>query len=222
MKHFAFFNNPFAFCFCFLCCISPFASSNLELNLEYIEQIYIIGTKQDVNDLPGSGTVISNEDLKKLVDTDIQKVLLMVPGLYFRSEEGFGLRPNISIRGTAPDRSGKITIMEDGVPIAPAPYSGPAAYYFPTAGRIHAVEVLKGPASISQGPSNIGGVINLISTPIPEDHMGTFVQEYGDDGYLRTHSYAGLSSKNFGFILEAHKNKADGFDSVEHLGGNTG
>lgn len=222
MKHFAFFKNPFAFCFCFLCFISPFAFSNLELNLEYIEQIYIIGTKQDVNDLPGSGTVISNEDLKKLVDTDIQKVLLMVPGLYFRSEDGFGLRPNISIRGTAPDRSGKITIMEDGVPIAPAPYTAPAAYYFPTAGRIHAVEVLKGPPSISQGPSNIGGVINLISTPIPEDHMGTFVQEYGDDGYLRTHSYAGLTSKNFGFILEAHENKADGFDTVEHLGGNTG
>ena len=70
MKHFAFFKNPFAFCFCFLCFISPFASSNIELNLEYIEQIYIIGTKQDVNDLPGSGTVISNGDLKKLVDTD--------------------------------------------------------------------------------------------------------------------------------------------------------
>ena len=49
MKYFAFFKNPLAFCFYFLCFISPFASSNIELNLEYIEQIYIIGTKQDVN-----------------------------------------------------------------------------------------------------------------------------------------------------------------------------
>ncbi|MEK9650428.1 MAG: TonB-dependent receptor [Gammaproteobacteria bacterium] len=222
MKYFDFYKYPFRFCFLLVCLISPFASSNFELDLEYIEQIYIIGTKKDARELTGSGTVISNEDLNKLIDTDIQKVLLIVPGLYFRSEEGFGLRPNISIRGTAPDRSGKITIMEDGVPIAPAPYTAPAAYYFPTVGRIHAVEVLKGPAAISQGPSNIGGVINLISTPIPEDHTGRFVQEYGDDGYHRNHSYAGFSRNNLGFIFEVHENKADGFDTVEHLGGNTG
>ena len=125
-----------------------------------VESVTIIGTKDDVKDLPGSGAVISNEDLQKAMDTDIQKILTAVPGVYMRTEEGYGLRPNISIRGTAIERSAKVTIMEDGVLVAPSPYTSSSAYYFPTTGRIHSVEVLKGPAVVSQGPQTIGGAVN--------------------------------------------------------------
>jgi Fe(3+) dicitrate transport protein len=97
---------------------------------EYIESVTIIGSKEDLKNLAGSGAIISNEDLQKAMDTDIQKILSAVPGLYMRTEEGYGLRPNISIRGTAIERSGKITIMEDGVLVAPAPYTASSAYYF--------------------------------------------------------------------------------------------
>ena len=101
-----------------------------------VDSVTIIGTKDDVKDLAGSGAVISNEDLQKAMDTDIQKILTAVPGVYMRTEEGYGLRPNISIRGTAIERSGKITIMEDGILVAPAPYTASSAYYFPTTARI--------------------------------------------------------------------------------------
>jgi Fe(3+) dicitrate transport protein len=80
-----------------------------------VESVTIIGAKEDVKDLAGSGAVISNEDLEKAMDTDIAKILSAIPGMYMRTEEGYGLRPNISIRGTAIERSGKVTIMEDGV-----------------------------------------------------------------------------------------------------------
>ena len=189
---------------------------------EVVESVTIIGSKDDLKDLAGSGAVVSNEDLQKAMDTDIQKILTAVPGIYMRTEEGYGLRPNISIRGTAIERSAKVTVMEDGVLVAPSPYTSSSAYYFPTTGRIHAVEVLKGPAVVSQGPQTIGGAINLISTPIPEVNSGKFVQEIGQNGMARTHAYYGASQGNFGALVEVHEHSSDGFDSIANVGGDTG
>ena len=189
---------------------------------EIIESVTIIGSAEDLRKLAGSGQVISNDDLLKAMDTDIQKILTAVPGIYMRTEEGYGLRPNISIRGTAIERSAKVAIMEDGVLVAPSPYTSSSAYYFPTTGRIHSVEVLKGPAAVSQGPQTIGGAINLISTPIPNSTSGKFVQELGENGMMRTHAYFGGSSGNFGALVEVHEHESDGFDSIANVGGDTG
>jgi Fe(3+) dicitrate transport protein len=189
---------------------------------EVVESVTIIGSKDDLINLAGSGAVVSNEDLQKAMDTDIQKILTAVPGIYMRTEEGYGLRPNISIRGTAIERSAKVTVMEDGVLVAPSPYTSSSAYYFPTTGRIHAVEVLKGPAVVSQGPQTIGGAINLISTPIPVVNSGKFVQEIGQNGMARTHAYYGASQGNFGALVEVHEHSSDGFDSIANVGGDTG
>ena len=194
----------------------------VEYDIETIESVSIIGSKDDQKSLAGSGQIIPNEDLLKAMDTDIQKILTAVPGLYMRTEEGYGLRPNISIRGTAIERSAKVAIMEDGVLVAPSPYTSSSAYYFPTTGRIHAVEVLKGPAAVSQGPQTIGGAINLISTPIPIAPSGKFVQEIGENGMKRTHFYAGGTSGNFGGLVEVHEHESDGFDSIANVGGDTG
>ena len=196
-----------------------FADENTE---EVIESVTIIGSAEDLRKLPGSGQVISNDELLKAMDTDIQKILTAVPGLYMRTEEGYGLRPNISIRGTAIERSAKVAIMEDGVLVAPSPYTSSSAYYFPTTGRIHSVEVLKGPAAVSQGPQTIGGAINLISTPIPSTTSGKFVQELGENGMMRTHAYFGGTSGNFGALVEVHEHESDGFDSIANVGGDTG
>ena len=194
----------------------------VEYDVETIESVSIIGSKEDARRIAGSGTVISNEDLQKTIDTDIHKILSAVPGVFFRTEDGYGLRPNISIRGTSLDRSSKITIMEDGVLVAPAPYTSASAYYFPTTGRIHAVEVLKGPSAITQGPSTIGGALNLISTPIPTEGKGKFIQELGDNGMMRTHAVLGGDNGTFGAMVEVHEHSTDGFDSIANVGGDSG
>ena len=73
------------------------------------------------------------------------------------------------MRGTGQNRSEKVTIMEDGVLAAPAPYAAPSAYYFPTSGRMQQIEVLKGTSSAMYGPRTTGGVVNMLSREIPEE-----------------------------------------------------
>lgn len=119
----------------------------------------------------GSAYQIGQEQLEQYEYDDIHSVLGHAPGVYVRVEDGYGLRPNIGIRGGNADRSAKITLLEDGVLFAPAPYAAPAAYYFPMVTRMVGVEVFKGPASIQHGPHTIGGALNLQTRPIPEVWM---------------------------------------------------
>lgn len=104
----------------------------------------ILGSKFKARNRTGSAYYISPEEIRRLGYTDINRMLKAVPGVNMYEEDGFGLRPNISLRGTKAERSERISIMEDGVLAAPAPYSAPAAYYFPNVARMEAIEVLKG------------------------------------------------------------------------------
>ena len=70
----------------------------------------VIGSKEDVTSLQGSGVVLDSTDLKPFMHTDINEILRQVPGVYIRPEEGYGFFPNISLRGTDPGRSQKVTI----------------------------------------------------------------------------------------------------------------
>ena len=88
-----------------------------------IEDVLVIGKRDDVLLVAGSGTVFDQEQLDKEDHIDLHQILSAAPGIYVREEDGFGLRPNIGIRGATTDRSQKLTIMEDGVLIGPAPYS---------------------------------------------------------------------------------------------------
>ena len=130
------------------------------------DALTIVGDR--AKSIPGSGQYISSRQLSVLNQPNINQILRSIPGINVRDEEGFGLRPNIGLRGTPVNRCAKITLMEDGMLIAPAPYSDPSAYYFPTFARMQGIEVLKGSSQIKYGPYTIGGAINLISTPIPE------------------------------------------------------
>ncbi len=181
----------------------------------------LFGSKFQAQNRTGSAYFISPEDLKKHNYIDINRVLSQVPGVNIYEEDGFGLRPNISLRGTSPERSAKITIMEDGVLIAPAPYSAPAAYYFPSVGRMQAVEILKGSSQVQYGPFTTGGAINFISSQIPHDFSGSLTANYGSFNTSNLHARTGNSHKHFGYLVEYQNNRSDGFKKLDN-GGDTG
>ncbi|CAM4041951.1 TonB-dependent receptor family protein [Gillisia limnaea] len=191
------------------------------LNEVIISAKVLLGSKFEVENRTGSAYYLSSEELKEHRYTNINRVLGQVPGVNFYEEDGFGLRPNISLRGTSPERSSKITLMEDGVLIAPAPYSAPAAYYFPSVARMEAVEILKGSSQIQYGPNTTGGAINFISSQIPTDFSGSLFANYGSFNTSNLHAKAGNSHKNIGYLVEYQNYRSDGFKDLDS-GGDTG
>ena len=180
-----------------------------------LEAVTIIGTQEDLQSLPGSGAIITSDDLDMFEFSDVGKALSLVPGVYFRPEDGYGLRANIGIRGTIPNRSAKIALMEDGILIAPAPLSAPDAYYTPTFGRMSGIEVLKGPSALTEGPNTLGGAVNLISTPIPTENGGTFNLEMGQDGNQKLHATYGGNSGPLGYLVEVYDHNTDGYMEID-------
>ena len=187
-----------------------------------IDELTIIGSKKDVRKVAGSGAVIGDAQIAMEVSTDINQLLKTVPGVYVREEDGYGLRPNFGIRGATSERSEKVTLMEDGVLIAPAPYSNPAAYYFPTTMRIKGVEVLKGAPLLRYGPQTVGGVINMITTAIPESNAGSLtLAAIENNGVDLLASYGGRSGA-VGWLVETAQRENEGFKNIDRSGRDSG
>lgn len=171
----------------------------------------ILGSKFKAQNRTGSAYYVSPQEIQKLGYTDINRMLRAVPGVNMYEEDGYGLRPNISLRGTKAERSERISIMEDGILAAPAPYSAPAAYYFPNAARMYAVEVLKGSSQVQYGPFTTGGAINMVSTPIPSRLRLKAQASYGSFQTFKGHLMLGDSKANYGYVVEYLRYSSAGF-----------
>jgi Fe(3+) dicitrate transport protein len=163
----------------------------------------VIGLGEHALDhIPGSGRVVTKEDLERNHRFTINEALREVPGVNVRDEDGFGLRPNIGIRGLNPTRSTKIHIMEDGVPIMLLPYGDQSSYYFPPLFRFDRIEVLKGSGQLLFGPQSIGGVMNMITRMPSSTPQGNFQVTGGNLSYLNTHfDYGGMWGKS-GYLVD--------------------
>jgi Fe(3+) dicitrate transport protein len=183
-----------------------------------LPSVAVIGSKEEAASLPGSAAYLDRGDITQQGYDDIHRLLREIPGVYVREEDGYGLFPNISLRGADPGRSSKVTLMEDGILMAPAPYADPAAYYSPTAGRMAGIEVLKGSSQVRFGPHTTGGVINYLSTPIPLNREGYLRSAYGSNNEFRNQIWLGNTQQteigSFGYLVELYHRQTDGFKDI--------
>lgn len=176
--------------------------------------------------LAGSGQYVSDKDMTKSGSTDITRMLRSVPGVNIQEEDGFGLRPNIGLRGGRIDRSADLTLMEDGVLIAPAPYAAPAAYYFPKTQRMDGIEVRKGSSTVKYGPRTTNGAINLLTRPVPQVASGEVSISGGSYEGIRSSARGGQTvhtkDGSFGAAVEYHHESSRGFKDPDYTGVDTG
>lgn len=179
----------------------------------------LVETEGGMPRIAGSAQVIPEEDLERFEMDDVGRVLVGAPGVYVRGEDGLGLRPNIGLRGATSERSSKITLLEDGIPFAPAPYAAPAAYYFPLTTRMTGIEVIKGPAAIQNGPNTVGGAVNLRSRGVPTDGLRAGADlAVGSYASGKAHLWAGGGDNRGGWLVEGVHLGTQGFWEADHGG----
>lgn len=175
-------------------------------------RVDVVGDRDELRNVPGSAEVVEQEELESSHVFTANEALRKVAGVNARDEEGFGLRPNIGIRGLNPTRSTKVTLLEDGVPLAYAPYGDNASYYHPPIERFERVEVLKGAGQILFGPQTIGGVINYI-TPTPPQKFGGHVSAAGGN---RDYFNGKVQLGGRGMLLDYTRKQGEGSrDNIE-------
>lgn len=189
--------------------------------LNTLQPLTITGGAEEVFELSGSASYIDAVEFRERGYTNFSQVVAKTQGVYVRNEDSFGNFLNFSIRGVDGTRSNKVTMMEDGILTAPSPYSNPSAYYSPKVGRMSGVEILKGSSQVKYGPQTTGGVVNFLSTPIPEDGGTRFYSRntYGSHNTFFNHMWVGdvaeTASGRFGWLLEMHQQSSDGFRKTD-------
>lgn len=193
------------------------AAQDFVTGVDGLDPVTVIGSVDGVREQVGSASFIEASEFRERGYTDIAKILAPVPGVYIRQEDGYGNFPNISIRGADGTRSEKVTVMEDGILTAPAPYSAPAAYYFPKSARMSGIEVLKGSSQVRYGPQTTGGVLNFLSTEVPGEGDTRFYSRTtgGSDSSYYNHTYYGdtfeTGGGRSGYLLEFQGETSDGY-----------
>ena len=207
--------------FCFLFFFGFQASSEELVKESWLAPLVIFGTQSEVIEYPSEPQRLSKQKLELLQTTDISRALKQVSGTYVREEDGLGLRPNIGLRGTNPDRSKKVTLMQDGFLIGPAPYAAPAAYYTPSMILIDSLEVYKGFSALGYGPNSIGGALNYRTASVMEESGSSFKVMTGS---FRSNLIKGSVNHKIDdhyFLLQVAGIETDGFKKIDR-GGQTG
>ena len=171
-----------------------------------LARVVVVGEDDHAKAQPGSASLIDAEEIRSAHVFSVSEALRKVAGIVTRDEEGFGIRPNIGIRGLNPTRSTKVLLMEDGIPAAYAPYGDNASYYHAPVDRYERIEVLKGVGMLAFGPQTIGGVINYITPDPPEDFEGQLALTAGNRDYVNARASLGGG----GFLIDLVRKQGDG------------
>ncbi|WP_198650118.1 TonB-dependent receptor family protein [Zobellella maritima] len=195
-----------------------------EVATSQLEQVVVEGdwlgtpTKENVKTYTGARNVVESEELHERGALNLEDALRQVPGIQVLDETGTGILPNIGVRGLNPLRSERVQMLVDGYPIAIGPYTNVGVSLFPvTLPSLEAVDIVRGGAAVHYGPNNVGGVLNLVTKPIPNEVEQTLRERLliaDGTGHVMTDTYyrvGGFVTDSLGLQFQANLQKGNGF-----------
>ena len=167
------------------------------------------GQAKDIMDAPASVSVVSKEDLQSRPYRSLGEALEFLPGVNVSYNSSAS--PSISMRGLS---SAYTLTLIDGMRqssmnaqlISVNVYNG----FMPPTSAIERIEVIRGPMSTLYGSDALGGVVNVITKPVPKKWGGnitlcSIITESSNQGStLQPQIYlAGPLSSKVGLVLRA-------------------
>ena len=179
------------------------------------EEVRVRGSKADaLKRNSGSGTTITEKEIKQAAPENLGEMFRRVPGLQVRQEDGMGLRLNIGVRGLAPQRSRLLLIEEDGVPVVVSPYGEPELYYMPPVERVQNVELLKGSDVLRHGPQTVGAIIKLRTWEPTEKRSWYVAGTGGSLGFGEALARYSDTHNGVGYMVQAFHKGGDGYRNM--------
>lgn len=167
--------------------------------------------------VPMSVTAVTSGEIEDAGMADLGDVSEWVPDL---TVVDWGSRRNtfIYIRGIGSSRQGEsvVGVYVDDVPLLSN------GVFMADLGELERIEVLRGPQGTLFGRNTLGGVVNIVTKPLPAETEGAFAASFGSDGWLEGRaSFAGpLGGSDLRLGLSVFGSSRDGF-TVNDLTGET-
>ncbi|MBA3649677.1 MAG: TonB-dependent receptor [Chitinophagales bacterium] len=121
-----------------------------------------------------------------------RQVFAKIPGINIWDFDGSGLQTSISTRGLNPHRSWEFNIRQNGYNVNSDLFGYPESHYNPPTEALHAIELVRGGASLQFGPQ-FGGMLNYVIKDGPTDRNVGYEsrQTLGSSGTFNSYNALG-------------------------------
>ena len=149
---------------------------------------------KSLNDIAGTASVITAEDLERRNATNIKNAVRYEPGVTVGNNPNRGGATNFNIRGIGGNR---VLVLVDGFPAPDFPgtnIGSPSSYTrdFVDIDSVKRLEIVRGPASALYGSDALGGVVSWV-TKDPADYLDLV----GKDWYVSLKGGYASTDKSF-------------------------
>ncbi|MEJ7618559.1 MAG: TonB-dependent receptor plug domain-containing protein [Pyrinomonadaceae bacterium] len=171
-----------------------------------------------LSDTAASILVLSSLDLARTPAVSLDDALRQIPGFtLFRRSGSRTANPTaqgVSLRGVGASGASRALVLADGVPLND-PFGGWVYWGRVPREAVNRVEVLRGGASDLYGSAGLGGVINILTNNLNEDHALSFEADYGNQRTPNASLFAGKRFGPWAATLSAEGFYTDGYVIVD-------
>ena len=161
-------------------------------------------------DIPASTSIVTKEEINNSAGLAIEDALKAVPGVdLWGSSMAYKCAHGLTLRGT--ETMGRTLVLIDGMPLND-PWDDWVDWNLATLDDTEKIEIVRGPSSSLYGSNAMGGVINIISSPLRNEPLYSHTSfKYGSMNSLQTGFKVGGVADQITWQLKGHGKRTDGY-----------